>query len=120
MPVERGYFRGGSPHVRLQVAGLSDTVEILIDTGFDGDLMLPSDLVERLGCTRLGFVQGRTASGESIVLSVYEGIVEWLGRSESIDIYSSDGKTALAGMGLLSRGRLIVDAKREDVYIESS
>lgn len=45
-----GWLDGLTPRVRLVVGGL--TVDCVVDTGFDGDLMLPRSLVEKLGSLR--------------------------------------------------------------------
>ena len=82
--------------------GTSLGVETVIDTGFDGELTLPSETIQRLGYP----YAGRTlADGSEIQLDYHEGRVLW----RQIAVISAEGQP-LIGMALLRGSRLSLEA----------
>jgi clan AA aspartic protease len=86
-----------------------EIVEYLIDTGFNGSLMLPRSEATRLGLAVLGRVPiigvGRTRS----IADIAELEVEWLGARRAVEVIISDGDDALLGTEMLDGSRLVVD-----------
>jgi len=86
-----------------------ETIECLIDTGFNGSLLLPRMEATRLGLTVLGRVPiigvGRTRA----VADIAELEVEGLGERQAIEVIISDGDDLLLGTGMLTGSRLIID-----------
>jgi predicted aspartyl protease len=78
-----------------------ETLDCLIDTGFDGALVLPRSEATRLNLTVLGRVPiigvGRIRS----VVDIAELEVEWLGETKAIEVIISDGDDSLPGTELL-------------------
>jgi len=56
------FFRYGSPMIRLAIK--SKVIELLLDTGFNGHLMLPQNLIDKLELEQIGVSDYVTASGE--------------------------------------------------------
>ena len=94
--------------LRVRAAG-GEFVECLLDTGFDGALLLPREEADRLGLTTLGRVPiigvGRTKS----VVDIAELEVEWLGRRRAVEVIIGSGDDSLLGTGMLAGGRLLID-----------
>lgn len=103
---------GLQPKVDLEVlgpSGGSHFVELVIDTGFDGELILPSTLIGALGLAFAGTYYANLADGRRTVLNYHEAIVVWHGRHRRVEVLDSGG-VALLGMGLLQGSRLFLDA----------
>ena len=81
--------------------GDSQTVEAVLDTGFNGHLTLTGELIERLGLDYLGQIQTVLADGGEITAYTYEAFVSWLGQTRRVEILASEG-VSLLGMSLLA------------------
>jgi len=92
----------------LGSSGGSHRVEVVIDTGFDGELILPRTVVAALGLTPQGTYHARLADGRHVVLDYYEASIMWHGRPRTVRVLQS-GVVALLGMELLQGSRLILD-----------
>lgn len=94
--------------LRVKTSG-GETLDCLVDTGFDGALLLPRSYVSRLNLTVLGRVPiigiGRIRS----VAEIAELEVEWLGETKAVEVIVSGGDDYLLGTGLLDGSRLVVD-----------
>ena len=65
----KGYFKFGNPVIQLNVEGRK--IEMLLDTGFNGYLMLPKSIINELGLEQIGISDYLTASGQGRVTKVY-------------------------------------------------
>jgi clan AA aspartic protease len=102
-----GLVRGHSPRVRLPLPGLNGPVdvELIVDTGFEGDLALPPSLIRRLDVV---FIERRLAlmpDGREEEVSAYEAELEWDEESRPVEVLELDGRPLL-GMILLSTSHL--------------
>lgn len=99
------------PVVRIVVRGpegREEAVEALVDTGFDGTLLLPPDLVAALG---LPFHSSRTvllANGNFHEVANHKGRILWEGIERPVRIVAA-GSQPLLGMALFVGYRLCVD-----------
>jgi len=83
-------------------------VEVVIDTGFNGYLTLPSNLINRF---KLQFVGNRRATlgdGNVVVLDVYLAKVLWHNQERDVLALQADGGP-LIGMSLLYGSRVTLD-----------
>jgi clan AA aspartic protease len=88
--------------------GQRQLIDTVIDTGFDGFLSLPSEMINRLG---LPWIISHTATlgdGSETLFDFYTGTVIWDGQYRSIDIAESETEPLL-GMAMLYGYRLQVD-----------
>lgn len=81
------------------VKGTNPEVDALLDTGFNGDLALPSGLIATLGLEELGREQVTLASGRTKLVRKYEATLEFGGAIHSVEVI--EARAALVGMGLL-------------------
>jgi predicted aspartyl protease len=91
-------------------------VEVLIDTGFEGGLVLPESLVYELGLPIIGhevFGMVGDVTGEG---SLAECEVEWLGQVQTVEIVTSEDY--LLGTDLLADAVLNIDYKHGRFTIE--
>lgn len=94
---------GLEARIRLSVRGASGhetEIEAVIDTGYDGFLTLPPEIIESLGCPALGVGEATLADGRTEEFRIYEATVLWDGLPRILEVDESPAMTLL-GMGLL-------------------
>src|SRR5262249_42859978 len=84
-------------------------VECIIDTGFDGALVLPRDLVDSLGLPILGGEEIELVGDLRAWVNISLGNVRWLGEDRDAEILISEGNDCLIGTELLCGTRLTID-----------
>ena len=94
--------------LRVRSSG-GDTIDCLIDTGFDGALVLPRSEASRLNLTILGRVPIIGVGRIRAIADIAELEVEWLGGRRAVEVIISDGDDSLLGTALLDNSRLVVD-----------
>jgi clan AA aspartic protease len=88
--------------------GKREVIDTVIDTGFDGFLSLPSEIIIRLGLPWTISNPATLGDGSEIVFDFYTGTVIWDGQYREIDIAASETEPLL-GMAMLYGYRLQVD-----------
>lgn len=96
------------PWLRVRTAA-GGTLDCLIDTGFDGALVLPRSEAARLNLTVLGRVPIVGVGRIRAVADIAELEVEWLGARRAVEVIISPGDDWLLGTELLDGSRLVVD-----------
>lgn len=89
-------------------SGQREFINTVIDTGFDGFLSLPSEIIVRLG---LPWTISNTATlgdGSEVLFDFYTATVIWDGQYREVDIAASETEPLL-GMAMLYGYRLQVD-----------
>ena len=89
--------------------GRFQPVEALLDTGFSGDLTLPTGAIARLGLEHEGETPMILADGQEIDVTVYRAFAQWHGRVRTIHIIAADGQPLL-GMTLLAGCKITIRA----------
>jgi clan AA aspartic protease len=83
-------------------------INTVIDTGFDGFLSLPSEIIVRLGLPWRTSNIATLGDGSQTLFDFYTGTVIWDGRYHTIDIAESEAEPLL-GLAMLRGYRLQVD-----------
>ena len=88
------------------------TQDAIVDTGFNGWLSLPPDLIDGLNLKQK--IRGRAilGDGSECVFNVYEAIVVWDGAYMTIPIDEADSEP-LVGMSLMEGYQLTVQVLEE-------
>ncbi len=96
--------------IELEVSGngQSQRIDAVIDTGYNGYLTLPAQLVTALQLPFAGHRRGMLADGSVTRLDVFMASVQWHGKPKAVLISQAAG-TALVGMSLLEGSRLTID-----------
>jgi clan AA aspartic protease len=76
-------------------------IEVWVDTGFTGDLVLPQNAIDSLGLDRSGSVDAILADGSQIELDTYTCFVNWFGEERRLEVVANEGDYPLLGVGLL-------------------
>ncbi len=95
-----------------------ESVECLIDTGFNGALMLPREIISRLGLQILGRVPIIAAGGIKSIADIAELEIEWRGKRQWVEVLISIGEDSLLGTVLLDGTRLMIDYVAHMVTID--
>ena len=90
--------------------GVFQSVDALLDTGFGGDLTLPSDAVARLGLKYADRTPLILAGDQPMQASVHHGYVKWFGQVRRIDVIAMEGQPLL-GMSLLAGCKITIYAR---------
>lgn len=101
------------PVVNLAVqgpSGQSRDIEAVVDTGFNGFLTLPAELVAELGLPFASIGRATLADGSEIAYSVHEAAVLWDGQPTYVEVDVADA-TPLVGMALLDAHILYVEVE---------
>lgn len=115
----RGYFnRNGNPCVEIQVSGLQ--TEVIIDTGFDGALWLPTALLTGLNLELLSTQRFSVADGHSVDSQVFAGKMNWLGNEIKVEIVATESNNALLGTELLRECSLFIHFPTQRVEIRKA
>jgi clan AA aspartic protease len=88
--------------------GQNQFIDTVIDTGFDGFLSLPSELIVQLGLPWRTSNTATLGDGSRTLFDFYAGTVIWDGQYRTIDIAASETEPLL-GMAMLYGYRLQVD-----------
>ena len=80
--------------------GREEQVEVVVDTGFTGFLVIPSHIIRELGLTQLDINEMVLANGSVVRMAVYEVFLSWHEEERAVLAYAGEGD-ALLGMSLL-------------------
>ena len=104
--------------LRNPTTGMISNIDAWIDTGFTGDLTMPSATVRTVDMPRGPKVRGVLADGTIVVLETHLCELEWFGEWRSIEVIGSDGDHPLLGVGLLRGHELAIDYRVSSVRVE--
>ena len=94
----------------LDRMGQSRAVQVLLDTGFDGQLKLTSTTIQELGLPRSGYRFGELADGAMTRFMSYGSTVLWDGQPRLVTVIEADSEPLL-GMELLLGSRVTMDVR---------
>lgn len=103
----KGFFKNGSPIIDLMIEGRS--LEVMVDTGFNGYLLLPQKLIDDLEFNQIGFSDYKTASGEIRETNVYKYYLNFFDEKLEVIVISTDADICLAGMELFNSCRILIE-----------
>lgn len=98
--------------LKLVIVGdenLKVAVDAVIDTGFNGDLILPLETISELGLKIQGYQKAILGDGTISQFQVYAATVIWDGARRLVEVNAATSG-ALIGMGLLEGYKLEVDS----------
>lgn len=92
----------------LDHENIAHTVGAVLDTGYNGCLTLPSEMIDQLGLEKRGERQAMLADGTIFTASQYKAVIYWHEERRSSSVTQTAGDV-LAGTQLLWNSRLTVD-----------
>ena len=94
----------------LDTAGQFQSFDFVLDTGFDGDLSLPSQTIQTLVAVRLSPSIIELADGSRTTAHTWAATALWDGERRTVSIMESEGDPLL-GMSLLWGNHIALEAK---------
>ena len=94
----------------LAIGGQYLSVEVVLDTGFNGGLALPASVIPQLDLVPRSSRYTYLAVGGEVELSAWRGTVFWNGRPRFVEIVETDSEPLL-GMELLSGSHVAIDVR---------
>ena len=97
--------------IELEVIGSNqkrDKIKAVIDTGFNGYLTLPNDLINYLKLQLAGSRHVTLGDGNVVVLDMYFAKVLWHGQEREVLTLEAEGGP-LVGMSLLYGNRVLLE-----------
>lgn len=76
-------------------------VDVWVDTGFTGELVLPQPTIDSLGLRPSGSVDAILADGSQLELQTYTCFVNWFGEQRPLEVVANQGDHPLLGVGML-------------------
>jgi clan AA aspartic protease len=113
----KGRFVEGKPMIHIYLEGSDNPIDVLVDTGFNGELMLTEEKIKDLSLSVIGDDEYMTASGDVVPTSVHIGFIRWFGKKRKIAVLSTSGKANLIGMELLHFSRLEIARSQDRLII---
>jgi clan AA aspartic protease len=115
-----GYFNiRNEPVVRLDVGSLS--VEVLVDTGFDGSLIFPAEVADNMDLNFEAHQDFASVTGATFFASACATDIDWLGRRFRVAVARcGEVSEALLGSHMLKDCRLTIDYRYRTVTIMHS
>ncbi|MDO8452000.1 MAG: hypothetical protein Q7S76_03980 [bacterium] len=106
--------------VSMTVGGLhsKQIIEALIDTGFNGELLLPLQIAIPLGLQLAGAASYRLADGSISQQMLFTANIGWGTTNRPTTVSVVNSGTALIGGGLLHGYVLLVDFKKRQLTIK--
>ncbi|PMB39349.1 clan AA aspartic protease [Fischerella thermalis CCMEE 5330] len=100
------------PIIRIKILDSNGQIyeqNAIVDTGFNGWLSLPPDLITTLGLTWKRRGRAILADGSDCIFDVYEAVIVWDGQLLRIPIDEADSDP-LVGMSLMEGYELTIQA----------
>lgn len=93
-------------------------VQVWIDTGFNGDLVLSQRQVDDLGLPESGTVKAILADGSEIAVQRFACRIDWFGEIRELEVIANEGEYPLLGVGLLLGLDLHISYRSGDITVE--
>jgi len=103
--------------VRHPITVAETGLEVWVDTGFTGDLVLPLAQVSALNLPAGLAVRAILADGSETVVDTYECLLEWFGAWRAVEAVANAGQFPLLGVGLLQGHELHVDYRTKTLTL---
>jgi len=114
----RGKFKFGMPILELEIE--NNFIEVLLDTGFNGQLMLPISLIKKLKLEKIADGDYITADGGRKDTEVYKARVKILNKEKEAEVLATNSNFSLAGMELFHDFRIVIERDKNILDIDES
>lgn len=104
--------------VRPSDVAAAHNIQVWIDTGFNGDLVLPRQQIDDLGLQQSGTVKAILADGSEVALQRYFCLIDWFGEQRDMEVVANEGEYPLLGVGLLLGLDLHISYRSGEITIE--
>lgn len=116
MKIEGHFDEFLSPRIEVPISGKKVSV---VDTGFNGELMLPRAMLEELDFEYSMKSEAELADGSIVETTIYRGTINWLGEERTVQAVVTESEDGLVGTGMLFGLTLFMDLDEDQVLLES-
>lgn len=116
MRIEGSFDEELAPRVEIPMAGCA--VSLVVDTGFNGELMLPRHRLEQLGFVYTMESEAELADGSLVETSLYTGRITWFGAERIVQAIATNSEDGLLGTATLFGITLFMDLDEDKVELE--
>lgn len=108
-----------SPRLKVKVAGLKGTIdmEAIVDTGFNGDLCMPTTLAVQIGLILEYVHDVELADGSRKRVPVYSCNIELNDLKRRAEVILTDGTDALIGANMLKSSTMTINYKTRKITV---
>ena len=93
-------------------------IQVWIDTGFNGELVLPHQMIDDLALSPSGTIKATLADGSEVALRRYACLIDWFGDERDLEVIANDGDYPLLGVGLLVGHDLHISYRSGEITID--
>jgi clan AA aspartic protease len=93
-----------------------EEIEVVVDTGFDGDLVLPKNLISSLNLIFLFSTRIDLVGESNKEVDFFRGQIKWL-SNKVLPVEIIQDESFLIGTNLLRHGKLWIDYQSNEVLI---
>ncbi len=97
-----------SPHLEILLP-TGECFDVVVDSGFNGALMLPAATLKSLGLHDAGPIQSELADGSRVWTSLYAGEIVWFGQPKQVWIQATNSDEGLLGTKLFQGCKVELD-----------
>jgi clan AA aspartic protease len=101
-----------SPHLKISTPA-GDSLDLVVDSGFNGELMMSVSLIKKLGLTKSGTITNILADGSLVQTATYAGEILWFGQKKNVWVQATNSDEGLLGTELF-QGCVVEMAPDED------
>ena len=95
--------------VKSEPAGKSTSIDVWIDTAFDGHFVFSAGLIDELGLETLVETEAILADGTKVTLETFVAYMDWFGELIPVQVVANEGQYPLLGTALLADRQLNID-----------
>ena len=109
-----------SPRIEVPFLGESEQrdIPVVVDTGFNGEFMLPRTLLEELGFRYSMKSEAELADGSIVETTLYSGKIRWFGEERLVQVVATGSEDGLMGTEMLFGVTLFMDLDEDRVILE--
>jgi clan AA aspartic protease len=119
MALESGRVNSYRDALVLVRLGDGAAIECVVDTGFDGGLMLPRAFVSQIQIPIIGELTFEMVGGTKMSADIGLTEIKWLGELREVEVIISEGDDALIGTELLIATTLNIDYSTSSLAIST-
>lgn len=93
--------------------------DLVVDTGFNGELCLPLPVLKDIGFTYVGPTQVELADGSIAETMIYEGTILWFGQERRVAVHVTSAESSLLGTQMLFDTILELDIDERKVLFKN-
>lgn len=113
-----GRFELGVPTIEINLE--NEKLKVMLDTGFNGELMLPENVINELKLEPIGITDYITASGDKYVTQIYKAKIKMFDEENEIAVLSTPMAISLVGMQLFHFCKITLERHKDKVEIEKT